>query len=212
MKFIKNIVLYNNLRAAKSRYIIDIYREIMINRVMDYLENGKSFSAISEQIQCYEYSKGGISYGGFYTKSLYSQKVHKKLLGKLCKESAKFNFKYGFDKDHNLIYEKFIVHYEDKPDYIIKKFTEVYENEKLTYVMEYDNIEKDYFLSGIEMEAYNDAVYSRYDRFSFFKSINDFSVFDIYTEEYKYFDNQLSNVLMTQGCYHYGLFTYNIKL
>jgi uncharacterized protein YwqG len=72
----------------------------------DYTVNPPDFEKLRSEITHYEYSKGGLSFGGIYLPSLFAHIFVDNSRGKRCTERAKYNFQYGFDKNDNLIYIK----------------------------------------------------------------------------------------------------------
>jgi uncharacterized protein YwqG len=74
----------------------------------DYNVNPPDFEKIRSEITHYEYSKGGMTFGGIYAPSIFSHLLVDNSRGKRCTERAAYNFQYGFDKNDNLIYVKTI--------------------------------------------------------------------------------------------------------
>jgi uncharacterized protein YwqG len=72
----------------------------------DYYINPPDFDKLRSEITHYEYSKGGLTFGGIYRPSLFAHILVVNSRGKRCTERAAYNFQYGFDKNDNLIYIK----------------------------------------------------------------------------------------------------------
>ena len=83
----------------------------------DYSEHISMREDIIKLITSFKYSKGGDTlFRGYFTPYLSYQNISNAKHGKLISEGRKFSFKYGFDKNGNLIY----CLYEDDAEEIIQ--------------------------------------------------------------------------------------------
>jgi hypothetical protein len=101
MKDNKLYILQNN----KYRISMNEAEKEIYQLMMDYVQNPDSLNR--PKIERFEYSKGGESYDGIYTRSVLKHIFCKRYLGKKCTVKAKYNYIYGFDKNDNLVYRKF---------------------------------------------------------------------------------------------------------
>jgi hypothetical protein len=97
--------IFSTLQNNKYRISMNESEEEVYQLMMDYVKNPDSLS--QPQIDRFDYSKGGESYDGIYTRSIFKQLFCKNQLGKRCTNKAKYSYKYGFDRNDNLVYRQF---------------------------------------------------------------------------------------------------------
>jgi hypothetical protein len=96
---------FSILQNNKYRISMNESEKEVYQLMMDYVQSPDSLN--HPKIERFEYSKGGESYDGIYTRSVFKHIFCDIYLGKKCTSKAKYNYTYGFDKNDNLVYRKF---------------------------------------------------------------------------------------------------------
>jgi hypothetical protein len=96
------------LNIDKKLLALTPHEESTYDGMVEYLSHPQMLDGIKEQVVRYEYSKGGFVGDGIYARSLMRHIFVDNSCGKRCTEKSKYNFKYGFDANNNLIYRTLI--------------------------------------------------------------------------------------------------------